>query len=642
MKKLIRNLLLTIFTIFIFSGCGAESELEDMGITFTQDDYFKYGVYKQDIAVIELFLEAGMDVNTENSKGLTVLIQALKKGNLDLLKLLVEDYDIDVSKGNLLKYPMGWYSKEEEKFMKITTYLLSKGAVFSEKSVKELIYKLEDLYPIYFDTFTLLAKSGLNKENSTLILKGLYKTFIYHLSKKVKKEWVQKNPDWGNTHYRYKYPVLAENEVKVELEKAMVLAKLLIKNGADIKDAYKDFGFGLSHNMHLYRGEWMISFIKLALDNGVDINSRVFYRGSPLLYWTLENLTRIENVKNVVKFMLENGADPLLPQTKGWRGYNKSPIQSFCEYSPGLSNKSKPSDFYPEICQNKKDSEVFKTLFLNPEKYGEIVNKKANLIKARTALKKKNYSKAFELFLPYAEDGNLEAMREIASRYDFGEGVEKNKEKAFYWYQKAVNANAQNYYPYYRLGSMLSNKKLNLIERDFLKAVELLEKAKTFTDKKTEARKQVDKKLKKIKNYSNLLSKESYEEALDIAEGFYKEKKYSIAYDLMLIHAKKGKTKAIEKVASAYYFGDGIKKNKIKAMEWYQKAIEKEDVSYYPYYRLAIANALGNSGITKNLQQAKNLANRSLQIAQSKNQKKAQKQVEKLLNDIDKGAFNEK
>src|SRR2546430_2258735 len=46
-----------------------------------------------------------------------------------------------------------------------------------------------------------------------------------------------------------------------------------------------------------------------------------------------------------------------------------------------------------------------------------------------------------------AEDGDENAMNNLAVRYENGEGTEKNLEKAFHWYQKAAeigNEHAMN------------------------------------------------------------------------------------------------------------------------------------------------------------------------------------------------------
>src|SRR6266498_2609460 len=50
----------------------------------------------------------------------------------------------------------------------------------------------------------------------------------------------------------------------------------------------------------------------------------------------------------------------------------------------------------------------------------------------------KNLEKAFEWYQKAADNGDIEAQFHLANSYYFGKGTEKNLEKAFYWYQKAA------------------------------------------------------------------------------------------------------------------------------------------------------------------------------------------------------------
>lgn len=58
---------------------------------------------------------------------------------------------------------------------------------------------------------------------------------------------------------------------------------------------------------------------------------------------------------------------------------------------------------------------------------------------AEKALEEKDYSTAFRLFKPLAEQGNSEAQANLALMYEHGQGVKKNLVEAFKWHSLAAN-----------------------------------------------------------------------------------------------------------------------------------------------------------------------------------------------------------
>ena len=57
---------------------------------------------------------------------------------------------------------------------------------------------------------------------------------------------------------------------------------------------------------------------------------------------------------------------------------------------------------------------------------------------ANRAIENKDYKKAYELFLPLAEEGNAEAQTRLGALYVNGQGVEQDLDKGLSWIMKAA------------------------------------------------------------------------------------------------------------------------------------------------------------------------------------------------------------
>lgn len=55
------------------------------------------------------------------------------------------------------------------------------------------------------------------------------------------------------------------------------------------------------------------------------------------------------------------------------------------------------------------------------------------------ALKNREFKKEFDSLLPDAESGNASAQNRIGEMYEFGQGVDRDADTAFSWYQKAAD-----------------------------------------------------------------------------------------------------------------------------------------------------------------------------------------------------------
>ena len=213
--------------------------------------------------------------------------------------------------------------------------------------------------------------------------------------------------------------------------------KKQIKNGADVKRAYSRFEIPLT--VAKDKNDWIRILIKTLFDTGkIDINKDFVLYDRPALVQTVYGIEKIENIKDTVKYLLEIGADPLVKmKDNNYRYGNRNSISMFCRYSTGLNPKTRPSSFYPEICQTE-DVKLFKLLFTDKAKYEKLKSSYSNFIKAKKEFKNKNYKQALALFLPYAEKGNLEAQEKVGYLYDGRKGVKEDMVKSAHWYKEAA------------------------------------------------------------------------------------------------------------------------------------------------------------------------------------------------------------
>ena len=100
-QKIIQSLALLWLSIGILTcGCGmtrreARLELERMSIQYNQEAFIE-GVKNHDPLVVELFLMAGMDTDTEDTDGQPALILAVESGySIIVEELLVHGADVN-------------------------------------------------------------------------------------------------------------------------------------------------------------------------------------------------------------------------------------------------------------------------------------------------------------------------------------------------------------------------------------------------------------------------------------------------------------------------------------------------------------------------------------------------------------------
>lgn len=484
MKRL-KYLILAISGIFLFSGCGAESELEDMGIAYTQENYFKHGVYKKDIPILELFYDAGMPVETTDKDGDTALDNAIYKGHLELIKFLIEEHDAKIKNESLTHYIEKNFGRDITHGEKVLQYLFDEGAKLTDNGGRALGRYYTNNRSMDVEFMMVVAKNGLSADASTQRLVKIYENFAtyaaYHLL---------------NTQTTI-------TEINTAAEKLIPLIEQLIKNGGDIKKAYSKFD--ILFNRTSDKSDWIKTLVQVAVEKGkIDINKDFVKYSRPILVQTVYGVKKIEDIKETVQYLFELGADPLVKiKDSHYRYGNGNAISMFCRHSEGINVDTRPSNFYPEICKTE-NAELFKLLFTDFNKYEQEMSKLSNLIKARNLDKQKQYDEAFKLYLPYAENNNYEAQEKIADYYNAGRGVEKDYKKAIQWYQKATEHKKADYWVYRQLALAYVDPKDSGVKKDLDKAEELMTKANLLAkDWSKSAQEDTKKLLKRIETLKN-------------------------------------------------------------------------------------------------------------------------------------------
>ena len=192
----------------------------------------------------------------------------------------------------------------------------------------------------------------------------------------------------------------------------------------------------------------------------------------------------------------------------------------------------------------------------------------------------KNLKKAFELYEKAANQGDADAQLNVGIMYKVGSGVEKNLKKAIEWYEKACNGGIQ-------LGCD-ELKKLNtpISEEERMKSLNIdFDKLQNFTDK-----------------YSSEANKQ-YVLGGRYRYGLEVEKDYKKAIEWYEKAANQGHRKAQLEIATLYTDKENTEKDYKKAIEWYEKIINQEftedstfngDYNEYKAQKTIAQNNLGN------------------------------------------------
>lgn len=171
----------------------------------------------------------------------------------------------------------------------------------------------------------------------------------------------------------------------------------------------------------------------------------------------------------------------------------------------------------------------------------------------------RDYNKAFDIYEQAAMQGDMDAQYRLGDMYFNGEGVEQNYEKAFEWYKKSAalgNLFAQDLLRDTALMNSIGEKfyKGDGVVHDYGKAFQWYEKAAVQGD--TEAQNKVG---------------EMYYHGIGVMQDYKK------AFELYQQSADQGNISAQYNLGQLFYKGDGIERDYEKAFLWYKKAAEQGD-----------------------------------------------------------------
>ncbi|CAG9934166.1 tetratricopeptide repeat protein [Candidatus Nitrotoga arctica] len=162
-----------------------------------------------------------------------------------------------------------------------------------------------------------------------------------------------------------------------------------------------------------------------------------------------------------------------------------------------------------------------------------------------------DYSKAFDLFVPLAQQGNVKAQLTLSAMYAIGKGVPQDYEKAVKWYQMAAEKGSQGDTEQKINFSLYSPTNYN---------IPLKEVAKWY---------------KFVAEQGNALYQYNIGRFYDIGKGVPQDYKEAVKWYRMA--AEQGNAQAQSSLAFMYQNGDGVPQDYVRAHMWFNIAAFNED-----------------------------------------------------------------
>ena len=265
------TLLLILPLLILLSACGkspekARIELGQMNIEYTKANFLKYA-QEGDITVVDLFLKVGMDLNSQDERGLTASHVAAAEGHTSTVQLLLsKGADVNMSSKKVEGYN---FAKNEDKTFKrmfncayrcenVTPLIL---AIVNNKNdvVKLLLDKGADINPkATFAFFIPFSEEPIFSSwlTSDIAILGGYSNIV--------KTMLDKGLDVNTKNEEGGRPLLHIAVANGHIE----MVKMLISKGADLNVKEMDGTTALQLAKMLHEAKGRDTLIKLLKDAG--------------------------------------------------------------------------------------------------------------------------------------------------------------------------------------------------------------------------------------------------------------------------------------------------------------------------------------------------------------------------------------
>ncbi|MBO5957926.1 MAG: sel1 repeat family protein [Bacteroidales bacterium] len=226
------------------------------------------------------------------------------------------------------------------------------------------------------------------------------------------------------------------------------------------------------------------------------------------------------------------------------------------------------------------------------------------------------YNKAFALYLHDAENGDIDAMGEVACYYKNGLGISKNPKKAFVWTERVAEkiqtGESLAKLAYYYETGYGTERNIDKSSELYAKVIDMCSAEKLF-DIAEDFAYSDDKREKEQAHrwYSLAAEKGNAKIIKDVALYYDMEENISKAMEYYEKAAVLGDIDAMTILGDFYYYGYDIEKNYAKAIKFYKKAFElgnadklKDSYEDVIFENIADMYSSGGYGIEQNISEA--------------------------------------